>query len=77
MKLRRVEIRHFRKLEGPLALNGLDDGLTLLVGDNEEGKSTVLAALKAAFFEQHTVGGEIRKAMTPRSGETPAVEIDF
>ena len=55
MRLRRIEIAQFRKLTGPVVLDGLGDGLIVVSGDNEEGKSTVLAALKAAFFEHHAV----------------------
>ncbi|MFO1068978.1 MAG: AAA family ATPase [Geminicoccaceae bacterium] len=77
MRLRRVEIREFRKLAGPLVLDGIGDGLTVIGGDNEEGKSTVLAALKAGLFEHHTVGGQVREAMTPYGGGTPEVTIEF
>ena len=37
-----------------------------LTGSIATGKSTVLAALKAALFEHHTVGGAVREAMTPK-----------
>ena len=77
MRLRRLAIREFRKLHGPVVLDGLTDGLNLIAGDNEEGKSTVLAALKAAFFEHHTVVGAAGKAMLPYGGGTPEVEVAF
>lgn len=79
MKLRRIEIANFRKLGGPIVLDGLGDGLVLVSGQNEEGKSTVLAALKAAFFEHHTVGGAVREAMAPRvNGRgVPEVAVTF
>jgi DNA repair exonuclease SbcCD ATPase subunit len=77
LKLRRVEIRNFRRLAECVALEGLDDGLTLVSGDNEEGKSTVLAALKAAFFEHHAVGGAVREAMAPHGGGTPEITVEF
>ena len=77
MRLRRLAIREFRKLHGPIVLEGLSDGLNLIAGDNEEGKSTVLAALKAAFFEHHTVGGAAGAAMLPHGGGTPEIEVGF
>ncbi len=77
MRLRRLEIRRFRKLAGPVLLDGLGDGITVIGGDNEDGKSTVLAALKAALFEHHTVGGAVREAMTPHDGGVPEVQVDF
>ncbi len=77
MRLHRVEIRNFRKLKGPVVLDGLADRLTVVAGDNEEGKSTVLHALKAALFEHHTVGGAVREAITPYDGGTPEVALEF
>lgn len=79
MRLRRLVVRNFRKLEGPVRLEALGDGLTLVSGCNEEGKSTLLAALKAALFEHHKVGGAVREAMVPlgTAGVVPEVEVDF
>lgn len=77
MRLRRVEIANFRKLQGPVVLDGLDDGLVIVSGDNEEGKSTVLAALKAAFFEHHAVGGAYREGLAPHRGGVPEVAVAF
>jgi hypothetical protein len=77
MRLHRVEIRQFRKLKGPVILDGLAEPLTVVAGDNEEGKSTVLHALKAALFEHHTVGGAVREAITPYDGGTPEVLVEF
>jgi chromosome segregation ATPase len=77
MKLRRIEIARFRKLGEPLVMDRLGDGLVVISGDNEEGKSTVLAALKAAFFEHHTVGGTVRDAMVPHRGGVPEIAVGF
>lgn len=78
MRLRRIEVRDFRKLRGRTVVEGIGDGLTVIAGDNEEGKSSLLAALKAAFFELHTLGGEARRAMSPwGSDAVPEVRIDF
>ena len=78
MRLRRIEIRNFRKLVGPVVLDRLGDGLTVIAGDNEEGKSTLLAAIKAALFEHHAVGGAIRDAMVPLGrADAPEVSIAF
>ena len=49
----------------------------MVSGDNEEGKSTVLAALKAAFFEHHAVGGAVREAMAPHRGGMPEIAVEF
>ena len=77
MKLRRVEVRGFRRLAEPVCIDGIGDGLTVVAGDNEEGKSTLLAALKAALFEHHTVGGSVREAMSPHTRAVPEVAVDF
>ena len=78
MRLRRLAVRHFRKLHGPMLLDQIGDGLTIISGDNEEGKSTLLAALKCALFEHHTVGGAVREAMAPMGTSlVPEVEVDF
>ena len=77
MRLLRIEIAHFRKLVGPVVLDGLGDGLVVIAGDNEEGKSTILAALKAAFFEHHQTGGSVREAMAPFRGGVPEIAVDF
>ena len=53
MRIRRIEVRNFRKLVGPLLIDELRDGLTVIAGDNEDGKSTLLHALRAALFLKH------------------------
>ena len=77
MRLRRIEIRDFRRLAGRFELDELDDGLTVIGGDNEEGKSTLLAAVKAALLEHHRVGGQVRETMTAHGGGTPQVRLAF
>src|SRR3954467_12044164 len=77
MHLRRIEIRDFRKLDH-VVVEGLQDGLNVLVGDNEAGKSTLLAALRAALFERHRVGGEVAGGMLPYGQSVrPEVAIEF
>ncbi len=75
--LRRVEVRAFRKI-GHLVVDGLSDGLNVVVGDNEAGKSTLLAAMRAALFEKHRVRGEAAEAMLPYGQSVrPEVTLDF
>ncbi len=77
MRIRRVEVRDFRKL-GHAVVEDLADGLNVLVGDNEAGKSTLLAALRAGLFERHRVGGEVAQAMLPYNQVVrPEVSVDF
>ena len=77
MYLRRVEIRDFRKITHRI-VEGLDDGLNVVVGDNEAGKSTLLAALRAVFFERHTLSGLPVDAMLPYGSVVrPEITVDF
>lgn len=77
MKLRRIEVKDFRKL-GHVVIDDLGDGLNVIVGDNEAGKSTLLAALRAALFERHRVGGAAAAAMQPYNQSVrPEVVLEF
>ncbi len=77
MRLNRLEVRNFRKLS-KVVIDGLQPGLNIIVGDNEAGKSTLLAALRAALFERHRVGGQALAAMLPyRQSVRPEIELDF
>ena len=77
MRIRRIEITEFRKI-GHLVVPDLEDGINVLVGDNEAGKSTVLAALRAALFDRHRVTGEVVDAMQPYGHKVrPTVTLDF
>lgn len=77
MRLASVTVRDFKKLAGTWRIGPLDPGLTVIGGDNEEGKSTVLAALKAALLEPWSVGGRVREAMSPYGGGAPSVTVAF
>lgn len=77
MQIRRLEVRSFRKLKH-VVVDGLGPGLNVVVGDNEAGKSTLLAALRAVMFERHRVGGRALQAMLPHGHEVrPEVVLDF
>jgi hypothetical protein len=77
MRIRRIEVKDFRKL-GRAVVEDLHDGLNVLVGDNEAGKSTLLAALRTGLFERHRVGGKVAAAMQPYNQTVrPEIAIDF
>ena len=77
MKLSRVQVTDFRKLTR-VVIEDLAPGLNVVVGDNEAGKSTLLAAMRAALFERHRVTGQIVDEMLPYGRQVrPTVEIDF
>ncbi len=78
MKLRSLSVNHFRKFTEPTRLDGIGDGLNLVIGPNEMGKSTLLAALRAVLFERHgSRAGVIRSFRNDRSGNAPVVEARF
>jgi hypothetical protein len=59
-------------------IDRLDDGLTVIVGDNEEGKSTVLAALQSVLFNRYNLTGDVADAMLPYgSAVRPEISLDF
>jgi DNA repair exonuclease SbcCD ATPase subunit len=77
MKIRRIEVRNFRKL-GHVVVEGLGEGLNVLVGDNEAGKSTLLEALRAGLFVRHRISGLYAEGLQPYGQSVrPEVAIDF
>ena len=78
MILRRVEIRNFRKLVSPVTLEDLPNGLVVVAGGNEDGKSTVLEALRAAFLYKHSWSGSLIDTLQPYgSAVRPEVTVEF
>ena len=79
MRIDRFAVRDFRKLAGGIAIEGIEAGITVIVGDNEEGKSTLLRALQSAFFDRHNLLGKAVEDMLPfgTRGVSPTVEVDF
>ena len=76
MRIRRIAVENFRKLRDPVEIGGLQPGLNVIVGDNEEGKSTLLKAVQAAFFYKHGMTGKAIKEMLPFGSQVqPKVEI--
>lgn len=53
MKLQRVRIEQLRQFRKPLVLDNVQPGLNLIHGPNESGKSTLVRAIRAAFFERY------------------------
>jgi len=52
MKIRWVEATNFRKFVGTVRVDGIGDGINLLVGPNEMGKSTLMEAINGVVFEK-------------------------
>lgn len=76
MQLQRIHISNFRKFTTPLTISGLTNGINILAGDNEDGKSTVLHAIRSAFFTKYSTSSTA--AIQPyNSAAMPEVELDF
>ena len=78
MKLRKLSINQFKRFTVPTQLGELVDGLNLVVGPNELGKSTLLDAFQAVLFERYS--SKSRPIMTlqnDRSEAAPVVELVF
>lgn len=78
MIIKRIEIKNFRKLTGPVVIDRLKPGINVIAGDNEEGKSTVFTALRCCFFLRHTTTGTLVENLVPYgSNVRPEVTVDF
>lgn len=78
MKLRSVAVNQFKKFTSPMRLDGIADGLNVVVGPNEMGKSTLLDALRAALFEKHSSKAQsIMALQNDRNQAAPVVELAF
>ncbi len=78
MKLRKLSVNQFKRFTEPTQLGELGDGLNLVVGPNELGKSTLLDALRAVLFERYSSKAKpIMALQNDRSGAAPVVELVF
>ena len=78
MKLRSLAVNQFKKFTTPTRLEGIEDGLNVVVGPNEMGKSTLLDALRAALFEKYSSRAQPIVALrNDRNQAAPVVELAF
>ena len=78
MKLRSLALNQFKKFTAPMRLDGINDGLNVVVGPNEMGKSTLLNALRAALFEKYSSKAHpITALQNDRNHAAPVVELAF
>lgn len=78
MKLRSLAVNQFKKFTVPMRLDGIEDGLNVVVGPNEMGKSTLLDALRAALFEKYSSKAQSIVALqNDRNQAGPVVGLAF
>ena len=77
MKLSRIRLEQFKQFRKPIEIKDLDDGINLFIGPNEAGKSTIVAAVRAAFFERHRSSSVDELRPWGDSSASPTVELEF
>ena len=78
MKLRTLSVNQFKRFTEPTRLGELSDGLNVVIGPNELGKSTMLDALRAVLFERYSSRARpIIDLQNDRSNAAPVVELAF
>ena len=78
MKIRSVAVNQFKKFTSPMCLDEIGDGLNVVVGPNEMGKSTLLDALRAALFEKYSSKAQpITALQNERNQAAPVVDLEF
>ncbi len=77
MRLQRLKVEQLRQFRKPFEIDGIQPGLNLFVGPNETGKSTLVRAIRAAFFERHRSSTVEDLRPWGDASAAPAVELDF
>ena len=77
LQISRLRVENVRRFRAPVELRDLAPGLNLFTGPNEAGKSTLVAAIRAAFFERNR--SKAGEALLPwdAPSASPDIEIDF
>ena len=79
MKLQWLRLEQVRRFRAPLEIPSFEPGLNLFTGPNEAGKSTIVRALRAAFFERYrsTVIDDLIPAGETAGSVSPTIALRF
>jgi DNA repair exonuclease SbcCD ATPase subunit len=77
MQLTRLHVEQLRQFRNAYVLDCLTPGLNIFSGPNEAGKSTLVRAIRAVFFERHRSTSVEDLRPWGDSAACPTVEIDF
>ena len=77
MKITRIRMEQFKQFRKPVEITDLGDGINLFTGPNEAGKSSIVAAVRAAFFERHRSSSVDELRPWGDASASPTVEVDF
>lgn len=76
MKLRSITLKDVRRFTDPVRVDGIADGVNVLIAPNEFGKSTIFDALRALFFVPHGSTKKDVKLLRPNAGGSPEVSVE-
>lgn len=77
MKIRAVRLAEVGTFASPAAIENFSGGLDVLIGPNEQGKSTIFRAIDFVFQKRHTTTGKAVAALASHNGGAPLIEADF
>jgi energy-coupling factor transporter ATP-binding protein EcfA2 len=77
MKIQSLRVEQLRQFRQPFLLDELADGLNLIHGPNESGKSTLVRGIRAAFFERSNTKSVTDLAPWGDSSAAPTIELEF
>lgn len=77
LQIKRLRIEQLRQFRAPFELADFAPGLNIFTGPNEAGKSTLVRALRAAFFERHRSTAVDDLKPWGDSAASPSIELDF
>lgn len=77
MRLHRLRVEQLRQFRQPYEIAGFESGLNLFTGPNEAGKTTLVRALRAAFFERYRSTSVDDLLPWGEPSAAPSVELDF
>ncbi|KIQ27757.1 AAA family ATPase [Xanthomonas campestris] len=76
--IRRIAVKNFRKFRARVVIEGPTEGLNVVIEPNETGKSTLLEALRAAFFVRFNTRNQLAQSFAPHGDAvSPEVEVAF
>jgi len=77
MRLQRLRIEQLRQFRQPFEIESFEPGINLFTGPNESGKSTLVRAIRAAFFERYKSGSIDDLQPWGDSSASPGIELEF
>ncbi len=78
MKIQNLTLKNWKCFRDEKSFE-FDEGINLIHGENEAGKSSAIDGLRRAFFDKHTTSGEKMRAIQPWGSEglSPTVKVGF